>query len=184
MTREEAKNIVHAIVCAYPNYHPDNLTETVNIWAAMLKEYKYEHISAALKAYILSDTKGFAPSVGQIVDLLTDKQEDMTELEAWAMVSKAIKNGLYGAEEEFAKLPELVKMALGSPVQLSNWAMLPSDTVHSVAQSNFLRAYRSVKEREKQNAKMPKELLEALSERRGLPEDKRERFIAIAEDVR
>lgn len=182
MNREEAKTIVHAIVCAYPNYKPDNLTETVNIWAAMLKDYEYKHISAALKAYILQDTKGFAPSVGQIVDLLSEKSE-LTEMDAWAKVSKAIKNGLYGSEEEFEKLPEIVQEAVGSPHQLSSWAAMPHDTVQSVVQSNFLRTYRVLVERKQKYAKMPLELEQALAERRGLPEDRKRRFVAIAEEV-
>lgn len=182
MNREEAKTIVHAIVCAYPNYKPDNLTETVNIWAAMLKDYEFRHISAALKAYILQDTKGFAPSVGQIVDMLTEKSE-MTEMDAWAKVSKAIKNGLYGSEEEFEKLPETVKKAVGSPHQLSSWATMPHDTVQSVVQSNFLRTYRVIVERERRAEKTPIELEQAIAERRRLPEDRKKRFIAIAEEV-
>ena len=182
MTREETKNIIRAIVCAYPNYKPENLSDTVNVWAAMLKDYDYRHISIALKAFILQDTKGFAPTIGQLVEYLSDSH-GMTELDAWAMVSKAVKNGLYGAQEEYEKLPEVVQKAVGSPSQLSNWAMMPPDTLHSVVYSNFCRTFRAVMERERQDASVSLLLEQAREERKQLPEDKKKRFVAIAEDV-
>ena len=45
-------------------------------------------------------------------------KNQLSEAEAWAMVSKAARNGLYGAREEFEKLPEDVKQAIGTPDQL------------------------------------------------------------------
>lgn len=105
MTREETKKIVMIISASYPNWKPQDLKFTVDTWALMLEEYDYNQIAVALKAYIASDTSGFAPSIGQLIDkmhILTYKNE-MNELEAWNMLYKAICNSGYNSECEFAK---------------------------------------------------------------------------------
>ena len=53
MTREETVKIIRIMVDSYPNYKPNNISETVDVWNMMLSEYTYEQISVALKAYIL-----------------------------------------------------------------------------------------------------------------------------------
>lgn len=75
MTRDETVNIIRIITASYPNYKPDNISETVNVWNAMLNNYTYNEIAYALKQYILADTKGFAPSIGQLVDILNKGKE-------------------------------------------------------------------------------------------------------------
>ena len=111
----------------------------------------------AVKRYILTDTTGFAPAIGKIVALIAKAQEPetLTGMEAWALVSKAIKNGIYGAEKEFANLPADVQKAVGSPAQLTGWATTRSDEVQTVGQSNFLRAYKTVLARKEEHSKLP-----------------------------
>ena len=114
----------------------------------------------ALKAYILSDTSGFAPNIGQLVAkirLLTKPQE-LSEMEAWSLVSKAIRNSGYNSVEEFAKLPPLVQKAVGTPDNLRNWAVSDYRTIESVIQSNFLRTYGTVVKRESEINCMPNEI--------------------------
>lgn len=161
MTRDDAKKIIMIIASAYPNFKPLDLSNTVDTWHLLLSDYTYEQISVALKAYILSDTSGFAPSVGQLIEKVHTIHNSGTELnglEAWGLVSKALRNGTYGAEEEFNKLPEIVQKAVGSPSQLRNWATTDSNSIENVIQSNFLRTYSSVCSREKEFVKMPSEI--------------------------
>ncbi len=161
MTRDEVKRIIQIMCATYPNYHPSNLTDTVDAWHLMLEEYSYNEIAVALKTYITSDTSGFAPSVGQIIGKLKfiSAPEQMTEMEAWSLVSKALRNGYYGAEEEFAKLPPSVQKAVGNPSNLRQWSQTDADSVENVIQSNFLRTYRSVMQREKEMQKLPSDVL-------------------------
>ena len=156
MTREESKRIIQIMCATYPNYHPADLSGTVDIWHMMLEEYSYNEIAAALKVYITSDSSGFAPSVGQLMEKLKliKAPEESNELEAWAMVSKALRNGFYGAEEEFAKLPPLVQKAVGNAANLREWSQQEEKTL-TVTQSNFQRTYRSVLERESQMQYFP-----------------------------
>ena len=142
MTREETKKIIRIMIDSYPNYKPSDLSETIDVWCMMLEDYSYQQISVALKAYILTDTSGFAPSIGQLVEKIKSSTPQLNEMEAWSLVSKAIRNGYYGAEEEFAKLPEVVQKAVGNPSNLRHWSQTNIESIENVVQSNFLRSYR------------------------------------------
>lgn len=157
MTRNETVKIIRIMCDCYPNYKPSNLSETVDVWNMMLEEYSYSQISTALKTYVHSDTSGFAPSIGQLINKLHEVQspQELNEMEAWMLVSKALRNGYYGAVEEFNKLPPLVQKAVGSPDNLRNWALTDSKSIENVVQSNFMRTYRTVVNRENEIKKMP-----------------------------
>ena len=153
MTRNETKRILNAIMIAYPNYSPKDVAATIDLWSAMFSEMEYSDVSAALAKYIATDRTGFAPSIDQ---LLAKRQEDaMDPLTAWALVAKAIRRSAYYAEEEFEKLPPTVRKAIGSPINLEAWSQLSPEEVHTVTQSQFIKAYRTVSEREKEEAAIP-----------------------------
>lgn len=141
----------------YPNYKPSNLSETVDVWNMMLDEYSYNQVSIALKAYVVSDTSGFAPSVGEIVAKiqLVSQPQELDGMAAWGLVSKALRNGTYGAVEEFNKLPPLVRRAVGMPDNLKNWATSDYQTIETVIQSNFLRTYETIVKRANEINRMP-----------------------------
>ena len=157
MTREETVKIIRIMSDCYPNYKPSNLTETVNVWQMMLNEYSYNQVSIALKAYVTSDTSGFAPSVGEIVAKiqLVSQPQELDGMAAWGLVSKALRNGTYGAVEEFNKLPPLVRQAVGMPDNLKNWATSDYQTIETVIQSNFLRTYETAVKRANEINRMP-----------------------------
>lgn len=146
------------IICdCYPNYKPNNLSETVDVWQSMLDDYSYNQVSVALKAYVTSDTSGFAPSIGQLIGKIQaiSTPQELDDMTAWGLVSKAIRNGTYGAVEEYNKLPPLVQKAVGMPDNLKNWATADYGTIETVIQSNFLRTYRTIVKRESEYDRMP-----------------------------
>lgn len=156
MTREETVKIIRIMVDSYPNYKPNDLSETVDVWNMMLEEYSYQEVSVALKAYILSDESGFAPSIGKLVSkihTMTTSQE-LNEMEAWSLVSKAIRNSGYNSVDEFEKLTPLVQKAVGLPGQLRTWALDESFN-EQVAMSCFQRAYKAELKRHEELQKMP-----------------------------
>lgn len=160
MTRDEAKKIVMIIKTAYPSWRPDDLSFTVNIWASMLSEYTYQQTEQALRAYIATDSSGFAPSIGQVITKMhvIDEYNELSEMEAWNMVNKALQNSIYGSREEFEKFPDPVKKAVGNSENLREWARAESGSVQTVIQSNFLRSYRSVISREKEFKRLPEKM--------------------------
>lgn len=123
----------------------------------MLEEYSYSQISMALKTYVHSDTSGFAPSIGQLIGKIQtiSQPQELDGMTAWGLVSKALRNGTYGAVEEFNKLPPLVKQAVGMPDNLKNWATSDYQTIETVIQSNFLRTYETVVKRVNEINRMP-----------------------------
>ena len=159
MTREETVKIIRIMVDSYPNYKPNDISETVDVWHMMLSDYDYKLVAMALKSYILSDTSGFAPSIGQLVAKIQTitKPQELSETEAWSLVSKAIRNSGYNSVEEFAKLPPIVQNAVGLPDQLRTWA-LDENYNEQVVSSNFMRCYRTELARHDELSKMPEEI--------------------------
>jgi hypothetical protein len=157
MTEKEVKQLLAMTQAVYPNYNPPSREAAVNAWLMCLSEYDNNVVMAAFKAYITTDTSGFAPSIGQLLDKLHAIQnpQELNEMEAWSLVSKALRNGYYGAVEEFNNLPPLVQKAVGSPDNLRNWSQTDTNSIENVVQSNFIKTYRAVVDRENEIKKMP-----------------------------
>ena len=157
MTEKEVRQLLAMTQAVYPNYNPPSREAAVNAWLMCLSEYDNNVVMAAFKAYITTDTSGFAPSIGQLLDKLHAIQnpQELNEMEAWSLVSKALRNGYYGAVEEFNNLPPLVQKAVGSPDNLRNWSQTDTNSIENVVQSNFIRSYRLVVNRENEIKKMP-----------------------------
>lgn len=160
MTVNDARKIIAVMLVSYPNFKPIDTELMATTWADMLNEYSYEQVSVALKCYITTDTSGFAPSIGQLIDKLktVEQPQELNELQAWGLVRKAINNSGYHSEEEFAKLPPLVQKAVGTPGQLKQWGLSDIESIETVAQSNFMRTYRAVAKREDEVSRMPIEI--------------------------
>ena len=132
-------------------YYPRDLTAStvatkVTAWEIALNDLPFQMAQMALIAFVSNDTKGFPPVPGQIIDAarkLVDKGDGMSEMEAWALVSKAVANSGYSAKEEFERLPGIIRTIVHSPAQLRQWGMMDEGTFNSVVQSNFLRSYRA-----------------------------------------
>lgn len=160
MTRDETKGLIRSIVSLYPNWKPENLTETVNAWHWALEEYPAQVIKGALQIYLKTNTTGFAPSVSQLIAsaYAPKKSNQLSEGEAWALVKRAIQDGGYHAEERFNELPPSVQKAVGSPNMIHQWSQTESAEVNTVIMSNFQRAYKTVLEREEFKDKVPEAL--------------------------
>ena len=158
MTKNEAGVVVKMIATFYPNEFtkttPEQMKYIVEMWAATCERYKPEQVTAALQQFMATDLKGYAPKPGQLINLIAapEDEHDLNESEAWNLVVKAVSNGIYGAEEEFNRLPPLVQKAIGSAYIIHEMAMRE---VTSVDESNFKRAYRSELERERLKRRMP-----------------------------
>lgn len=160
MTEEQVGELLMTIQAYYPNYNPSDKKITLNAWYIMLAEYPEELVSQALRACIATNTSGFAPDVGQIMSKIQtiSQPQELDGMTAWGLVSKALRNGTYGAVEEFNKLPPLVRQAVGMPDNLKNWATADYQTVETVIQSNFLKTYEVVIKRANEINRMPDDI--------------------------
>lgn len=156
MDRDEFKILVKGMKAVYPQqtFIPDQ--DAFNIWHSLLQDLSYEVANRAIQKYMLSYK--FPPTIADIRENATafiPHDEEMSELEAWSIVYKAICNSYYNAEAEFEKLPPVIQKAVGSPANLREWAQMDTETVLSVEQSHFIRSYRAAVERQKMDAKLP-----------------------------
>lgn len=174
MEKDEVKNIIGAIMASYPNFKPADMAFTVATWSQMLSTYDYPTIAKALQKYIMTDTTGFAPSIGQVIGMI-DTPASPEPLEAWGLVRKAIRNGYYFAEQEFNKLPIECQKAIGSPANLKEMALMPTETVESVEQSHFIRSYQSVIKRMNEEKRLPQNMRDYTHQ----ISDKMQEYIAI-----
>lgn len=149
MTRQETGIIMDILTAAYPTFYagrnaPD-IRATLNLWAEMFADDDVRIVAAAVKALIASDNRGFPPVIGAVKDRVrrVTHPDELTEQEAWALVAKALGNSSYNAEEEFRKLPPVVRAVVHDPGQLREWAAMDRATVQSVVASNFQRSFRA-----------------------------------------
>lgn len=161
MTKMETIAALALLRAAYPNFYRDmpnaDLQAVVNLWTVHFAEDNADAVTRAIHALIVCRVEGYPPTIGAVKEQMRMHavKNQLSDAEAWAMVSKAARNGLYGAREEFEKLPEEVKRAVGTPDQLKAWALMQADEVKSVVASNFRRSFRAVQEREKVEGKLP-----------------------------
>lgn len=160
MNRADVIGIMAILETAYPQYYSkrDNQQrmEAVNLWADLFADDPAPLVAAAVKTIIVSGG-AFPPSIGEIKNKMHDLSApaELSETEAWALVSKAVRNGIYGYQKEFDQLPPTVQAAVGRPEQLKEWAVMPEDEVQSVVASNFMRGYKTVQRRERETAMIP-----------------------------
>lgn len=164
MTRQETGIIMDILTTAYPAFYngrnaPD-MRMTVNLWAEMFAEDDVKIVAAAVKALIATDDKGFPPHIGAVKNRIRQisNPDEMTEQEAWALISKALRDGYYNAEAEFAKLPPLVQDVVHDPRQLREWSMMDESTVQSVVASNVQRSFRAKAKSRRDFDALPKDV--------------------------
>lgn len=161
MTREQTLDILTVLQAAYPNFYKGMTKQqadaVIDLWATMFADEPLELVAMAVKAHICNDKKGFPPHIGAIKEAIIKLQtpDEMTEMEAWGHIRKAIGNGLYGSQKEFDKLPPVLQRLVGSPNQLREWAMMDEETVASVVASNFQRSYKARAAHERELLALP-----------------------------
>ena len=173
MTIEDMGQIMDVLNVFYPAFYAkqtdDDKYKASVLWASLFEPYPVELVLAAVKGFIGTDTKGFPPVPGQIMEKIRTQTapEEMTALEAWGLVAKATRNGYYGYLKEYDKLQPLVQKAVGRPEQLREWAQMDTNTLNSVVASNFQRAYRQHVQRQEEYQKLPgdvRAVVDALAE--------------------
>lgn len=169
MTRREIAELMTVLQANYPDAFRGQsdavVAAKIALWHDTFRDYPKEVVYTAAKAFMVTDTKGFMPNIGQIAEQIQrlKQADEMTPSEAWATVARAIRNGIYGATEEFEKLPREIQREVGNPEQLREWALMESDTVQSVISSNFQRSFRARRARDKDFEKLPKDVKEFIA---------------------
>lgn len=154
MTVDEFAKLADAIKTYFPRDNMLPTDESMELWFDMLNDLDYRSAYAALKKHVASSR--FPPTIADIRDgaAVFTIPNELNEMEAWSLVSKAIRNSGYNSTEEFAKLPPLAQKAVGLPSQLRTWA-LDENYNEEVVSSNFIKCYRNELTRQRELQKMP-----------------------------
>ncbi len=133
MNRKETQGVLALLRAAYPNFYKgqtkEDLLAVVNLWQIQFADFACEDVLRAVHALIATRTEGYPPTIGAVkgqAAKLTEKSS-LSEAEAWAMVSRAARNGLYRCREEYDKLPPAVQKAVGDAEQLRTWAAMDEE---------------------------------------------------------
>lgn len=160
MTKQETYQLMLVLQAFYPDSFR-GMTDAaaqmkLTLWQEQFADEPGTVVIAAAKAYASADTKGFMPTPGQIKEQLRLLQEgdELSEQEAWDLVLKALRNSSYGAVEEFAKLPEPVKRAVGSHNMLKQWVNYAAGELQFAA-SEFKKTYREIISQQRNLDKVP-----------------------------
>ena len=173
MTNKEANKILAILKATYPagykNMQDNDFLAIVGVWSRVFKDWSYQDVSNAVDSVIATNKTNFPPSPGLVMDQLIKitSLPEMTEMEGWQLVFKAVKNSAWHSVEEFNKLPHVLQKSVGSPEMLQSWASMPEDTVQSVVQSNFMRTFRAKKIQNTEYKALPgdiKNMMKQLSE--------------------
>ena len=143
------------IKTAYPAYYKGNEVENaVTMWTEMFADDPLEFVALAVKAYIITDTKGFPPVIGQIKQLIATmtNSHKQTAFEAWGKVMCALNKSGYNSKEEFEKLNPISQRIIGTSYQLHQWSLMDLETVNTVIASNFQRSYEAESKKEGQRS--------------------------------
>ena len=173
MTNKESNQILAILKATYPAGYRDmgieDFKAIVGVWSRVFKDHSYIDVSNAVDSVIATNKTNFPPSPGLVMDQLIKitSLPEMTEMEGWQLVFKAVKNSAWHSVEEFNKLPLVLQKSVGSPEMLQSWASMPEDTVQSVVQSNFMRTFRAKKIQNTEYKALPgdvKKMMKQLSE--------------------
>lgn len=163
MTREEVQTLLTRLFTLYPLSF-SKLTQaeksvTVDSWYMFLEEYENKDIITALRIAIKGNNSGFAPTVGEIIDKLgiVAEYKQISEPEAWDMVSRAISNSSQ-AQKRFDNFPEEIKDVVRSPSQLIMWGRTDTKIVEGSVRRMFTEAYNNACKRKRGFEMLPCEV--------------------------
>jgi len=175
----ETAKLMAVLETAYPMFYAKKTQQeredAIKLWAEMFADEPGELVAMAVKALIKSRVSTFPPGIGEITEKIQQitQPDQMTEMEAWSLVAKAVSNSAYNSGEEFKKLPPVVQRLVGAPSQLREWAVKDGEVFNSVVASNFQRSYKVRAKNEQDYLALPssvKAFMASLAEGMKMPE--------------
>lgn len=159
MTKAETMVMFKILKTTYPNFYKDmgkkEIEETISLWSEMFKDCNTQLVMQSIKELI--NTFKYPPTIADIKDKmyeLSTIKDNKSPSELWEKLNKAISNSAYNSQSEFEKLPDEVKIFVGTPRQLFELSQMPSETVNSVTKGQFLKQIEDIKARKKADKMM------------------------------
>lgn len=167
MDKVDVIEMFAAIASLYPTTKAFSKPDDVMVqqWASALKDLTKSEVAIALKIHV--SRSPLTPTVADlrkaVAEVRLSGNERQSGLEAWNLVSKALRRSAYRSAEEFAKLPPMCQRLIGSPTQLKEWALCEDESVVSVAKSQFIKAYEIQTRREEELSQLPESMRKLLA---------------------
>lgn len=123
MTFKETVTALGKIKALFPQSKLGEKEEDLNIiagfWHDALKDIPNEVVEKALKAYCLSNTSGFAPQIGNLMDIIRQKSSGrLDSVQITRLLKRALSNSAYNSKAEFGRLPDDLKRVVGNAGEL------------------------------------------------------------------
>lgn len=160
MTLAETGAVMDILTIAYPKFDRpmEKKKQTMMLWAEMFAGDDVSVVLAAVKALIAVKTDDWPPSVGAVKEYIRKliEPEQMTEGEAWAIVSRAVRKTDWNHPDvQYNQLHGDIQAAVGSAHTLVEWGMAEESTFTTVIASNFMRSYRAKRKANQEHAALP-----------------------------
>lgn len=150
MNREETRNILTILRVNYPTSFTNVSNEKdmnliVNTWGILFKNDNVSDVYNAILKIIASNTSGFAPTIGQIKDVMNQPFKNcvMSDEKAWSIVLNNAKVDFNQAKRNFEGLPGNIKKAVEDPNFLSELGSSSKFQQNKFKQM-FIERYRNV----------------------------------------
>lgn len=160
MTKNETNKILSVIAEMYPAFRRDRNPKFISqLWHTIFSSVPYSHVEQALARFYATDTKGFPPVPGALMEIIVSRmqQEQLSAAEAWNLTLRAIRRGIYNSREEFDKLPPVVRQVVRNPEAIHNWAFMDDWQIQNSVAPWFFRAYSRAVADSCSNALLPQE---------------------------
>ena len=161
MTREEATTVLAILKVAFPasysNMSRGDMMKTIDLWEEMFAGDDVNIVKYALHKII--STAKFPPTIGEVKEtmrgLMQAATNEATDEELWQMLKGALRDGIWGAEDAFDKLPPILKRYCGSASTIRDLAVIDTDTLDTVYHGQFLKQISTIRNREESLRDMP-----------------------------
>ena len=163
MTTEEFGKIVVVLNHAYYQHAFLSDEFTLRLWRQETKDMDYN--IAAIATRICVRTEPMPPSISKFVSVYAGltAPEEINDAEAMRMLDRAIRNGIYGYEKEYAQLPHALQRALGDPYKIRELAVMDIEQYQTCERARVLKVYQAEKQREKEERQLSPELIEKIN---------------------
>lgn len=170
MTRDECSQMLTLLRTAYPGFYRHMKAEdgmrTLELWSEMFAGDDCAVVRLALRDLIATHS-GYPPDIAAVKERIRAITESVrggeTDEELWQLLLRASSNGIYGAREEFQRLPPILQRYCGTPATIRDMAQIDFQTLNTVTRGQFLRQIRIVRQREEFRDRLPESVRAALS---------------------
>lgn len=160
MTTDGVSELVTKLIKNYPSsygtYGRQDIELLIDTWTMALEDFDDNDVMVAFKNFLLTDTRGFPPAVGQIVALIPQKpgtaSKILTPGEAWVLVTHAMRNVTYNPTDSFDRLPEVIQQILGGVDALRDLANANEKT-RDFEKQRFMAEYKEAVNEAKREAR-------------------------------